>query len=227
MNWLAIILTVAIVYGMAKDFSKFKETITFSLRIWRLTRIHTVLISIAALAAILIAVVTLDSLFPFMSKISWVYWISGESYNVGIAAPAHIGIDEENVFYKMGYGLLLIGMFILLPHWAFFEEKMFRQGRNKWKQVPLTSLVFGLIHMVVGVPLTAGLALAIPGAIFHAYYIFSYKRFIKNPRVEKSIDGMTMEAENIAEAVATLKATSLHTIYNSFIISILFLITVL
>ena len=227
MNWLAIIFSAVIVYSVVSDLSRFKETISFSIRIWKMTRVHTIVLAIIGIVSIILTILFLDSKFPFMSKISWIYLFSGDAYNVGITAPAHIGVSKDNILYKLSYGSLLIGMFLLLPHWAFLEEKLFRQGRANWKQVPLTSLIFGLFHMIVGVPLTAGLALAIPGAIFHAYYIITYKRFLKNPKIDKHLDGFEMKADSLAEVIATLKATSLHTIYNSFLIIILFLVTVL
>ena len=63
-------------------------------------------------------------------------------------------------------GLLAMNM----PRLARREEEMFRRGTRDWKHAAPRSLHFGLIHMIVGVPLAAGLALSLAGLFFSWRY---------------------------------------------------------
>ncbi len=226
MSYLGIILSVFVVYIVFHDLRNFREKIDFSIQIWKMTNIRIVIGAVLTLTLTIGTIVLLSYLFPFMNKISWVYLFSGESYNIFVSSPRHIGIDENNILYKLGYSTFLIALFLLLPHWALIEEKIFRQGKNNWKKVPKHALFFGLIHMVAGVPLTAGLALAVPGLAYHAYYLYSYEKYLKDSHMDDSLVGIEIEANSMAEAIGTLQATALHTVYNSIAITILFLTTI-
>lgn len=70
-------------------------------------------------------------------------------------------------------GLLFLGLFIAnLPAFALIEEKWFRQGIQNWTDGILWSILFGVIHCLVGVPICAGLAISIAGLWFtHQYFI--------------------------------------------------------
>lgn len=51
----------------------------------------------------------------------------------------------------------------LLPFYAEYEEKEFREGTQTWKEGVLRSLEFGFLHCIMGVPLFVGMTLTIPG----------------------------------------------------------------
>jgi hypothetical protein len=72
-------------------------------------------------------------------------------------------------WYVLPYGLLLLAA---LPHLALIEEYWFRRGTQGWRDGLLRSLLFGLAHMVVGVPVgVAVLGLAPVGLFFTAVYL--------------------------------------------------------
>lgn len=65
------------------------------------------------------------------------------------------------------FALLLL---FVLPRLAESEELIFRRGTRGWRQGIARSLLFGLVHMLVGVPLAAALALSIGGLWFTYQY---------------------------------------------------------
>lgn len=63
-------------------------------------------------------------------------------------------------YFGLAYLLLLA---VHVPRFARIEEEWFRQGTLDWQQGMWFSLLFGLAHCLVGVPLAAGLAIALNG----------------------------------------------------------------
>jgi hypothetical protein len=89
-----------------------------------------------------------------------------------------VGQDGGNVaaagfqvapWYVLPYAALLLAA---LPALAMIEEYWFRRGTRGWGDGLLRSLLFGLAHLVVGVPLgVAVLGLAPVGLFFTAVYL--------------------------------------------------------
>lgn len=57
-----------------------------------------------------------------------------------------------------------------LPVIAFTEEMIFRQGTASWPEAIVRSLLFGFVHMLVGVPLFAVASLSVAGLWFSYFY---------------------------------------------------------
>ena len=89
-----------------------------------------------------------------------------------------------------------------LPLFAQREEEIFRLGaeRRTRSQRWLRSLLFGLVHAVVGIPVGAALALSIGGAYFTHRYLREYHA-----------TGSATEA--------LLESTRAHTAYNGLIVA--------
>jgi hypothetical protein len=68
-----------------------------------------------------------------------------------------------------GIAFLLL-LFVNLPRLAANEEEVYRDGTKNWLDAIPRSLRFGLMHMIVGVPLWCGLALSLPGLWFTRQY---------------------------------------------------------
>lgn len=71
---------------------------------------------------------------------------------------------------------VLVAPFLLLllfvfPRLAETEEMIFRRGTRDWPMGMRRSLLFGLVHMTVGVPLAVALALSI-GGLWFTYQFF-------------------------------------------------------
>lgn len=105
-------------------------------------------------------------------------------------------IPMEVKYFGLIFGVLLI---FNLPSLAMTEEKWFRLGTQDWLQGLYLSLLFGMVHCLVGVPIATGLAISIGGLWFtHQYFI----------------GGVNLSALH-------------HTTYNLIVISLLLLILTL
>jgi hypothetical protein len=69
------------------------------------------------------------------------------------------------------FGLVFVLLlFVNLPRLAAAEEEAYRDGTKDWFHAVPKSILFGLMHLVVGLPVWAGLALSIPGMWFTSQY---------------------------------------------------------
>ncbi|MCC6687182.1 MAG: hypothetical protein IT205_09360 [Fimbriimonadaceae bacterium] len=116
---------------------------------------------IVEVAILVTAIYLLMGLSPIL-RFSWLSLLAkGEEGTNLMVAPAQIP----------WFGLIFIGLLALnLPRLARREEEVFRRGTMNWKDATYRSLKFGLIHMVVGVPLGAALALWFSGMFFSWRY---------------------------------------------------------
>jgi hypothetical protein len=107
-----------------------------------------------------------------------------------------------------------LAFLVVIPFLAKVEEEMFRQGHTEWKSIWWQSTKFGLVHCIVGIPIGFGIALIMSG-LFYAYH---YKRTF-----EKNIEAFGYHTAN-EEAV--MVSTTYHSMYNSIVITVLILLSV-
>lgn len=72
----------------------------------------------------------------------------------------------------LGASAFLLPLALLLPWLAYVEEELFRAGLEdaSWTRVLLASLTFGLVHLVMLVPIAAGLAISVAGFAYTVAY---------------------------------------------------------
>jgi membrane protease YdiL (CAAX protease family) len=120
--------------------------------------------------------------------------------------------------FKSGSVLIITGFWFLLtlalPYLAKGEEEGFRSLVFGTKKRIITSIKFGLVHMIVGVPLFVALILAVAGYIFSIFYVKAFNKAAK-------VDPYS------ADKVAILASTSVHAKYNFLIITIGSLLAIL
>ena len=139
---------------------------TSPLRWYRLVRPHIVLKSAGVLA--LVAAVAVALLQVGNPVLNWSWWNvvatqSGQDSGGGniIAAPFS---------YPLLIPAFVALLILVLPRLAEMEELTFRRGTRTWRDGAIRSLIFGVVHMVVGVPLAVALALGIGGLWFTRQY---------------------------------------------------------
>lgn len=118
----------------------------------------------------------------------------------------------------LGGGFLLL-LITALPVFAHGEEELFRRP---WPFLTfggrlLNSLLFGLMHMVVGVPLSAALALAVGGYGFGLYNGHCY-RLQRAKQPAPASDDEDLKQELAAQEAATYSSAALHAVYNLLIV---------
>lgn len=114
--------------------------------------------------------------------------------------------------------LLAVGVMVFcLPFFAYAEELIYRSYVFSLKERIISSLKFGFIHMLVGVPLIAAIVLCVFGFTLSIIYLKIYDR-----EVEK-----IGEPEDFFEALdncnqhAIYAVTSIHFKYNFILLSLL------
>lgn len=133
--------------------------------------------------------------------LSWGWWsaIGGEGNPVFGSSDSTVGTVWEWIV-PLAFMALLVPA---LPLFAHAEERMFRAGAETWSRTRRvgTTLQFGLVHAIIGIPIGAALALSVGGAYFMWVYLRAYRRAVS--RTE-----------------ATLESTTAHTVYNGTIIAV-------
>ena len=145
---------------------------TDSLRWYREIRPFMVLQSAGVLATVIALAVGLLALNnPILD---WGWWTVVAS-QVGDQSGGG-NIITAPFSYPMLVPPFVVLLVLVLPRLAESEELMFRRGTLTWRDGALRSLVFGLIHMVVGIPLAVALALSIGGLWFTRQYFLGGTR---------------------------------------------------
>ena len=207
-NIIATLVIGSALYSSYKDFRKDSSL----LKMVYFTRPMDYLWSFLMVIGVMTTVVTLASVgLPKFMTWSWISMLSGDgtdtqSGNI-MAAPFRSG----SVLIIGGFWLLLG---LALPYLAKGEEQTFRGLIFGTKKRIITSIKFGLVHMIVGVPLFIALILAVVGYIFSIFYVKAFNKAAK-------VDPYT------ANEVAINVSTSVHAKYNFLIITLGSLLAIL
>lgn len=118
---------------------------------------------LANLVMVTIAITIVATLYVVNQQIfglSWLNLLGKQGTNI-------FAIGVEVKYLGIAFCLALM---LALPHMAKFEEEIFREGTETWKQGIGRSIAFGFIHMFVGIPLAGAIALTILGLFFTYCY---------------------------------------------------------
>jgi hypothetical protein len=142
--------------GLKEDFKVFQN------RTWK--DWLEVLVGNCAAIAGLVGCYYLSRFGPKFLDWSWISLLSSDKHSQG---ANQVVIGATIPYFGIVFLLLLM---LNLPRLAAAEEDEFRYGTKNWWHAVPRSLTFGLMHMVVGVPLWCGLALSVPGMWFTRQY---------------------------------------------------------
>ena len=198
-NIIATLVIGSALYSSYKDFRKDSSL----LKMAYLTRPMDYLWSFLMVVGVMTTVITLASIgLPKFMTWSWISMLGSDGAPSGniVAAP-----------FKSG-SVLIISCFwfllsLALPYLAKGEEETFRSLIFGTKKRIITSIKFGLVHMIVGVPLFIALILAVVGYIFSIFYVRAFNK-------AATVDPYS------ANKVAILASTSVHAKYNFLIITL-------
>lgn len=207
-NIIATLVIGSALYSSYKDFRKDSSL----LKVSYFTRPMDYLWSFLMVIGVITSVITLASIgLPKFMTWSWISMLGSE----GADAPSGNIMAAP---FKSGSVLIIGGFWLILslalPYLAKGEEETFRSLVFGTKKRIITSIKFGLVHMIVGVPLFIALILAVVGYIFSIFYV---KTFYKAAAVDPYS----------ADKVAILASTSVHAKYNFLIITIGSLLAIL
>ena len=183
------LITILAIRDAFKMFRKDKSLLKLYIKcgwdwVWGFLLVISVLVSIGF-------IISLNP--PFWLKFSWISFISGGQSQNLVTSPM-----------TSGYVPLVILFWVLmtfsLPYLAKMEEVMFREGVIDLGSRIKKSIIFGMVHMVMGIPLFVAMLLCITGFIFSIRYCKVYRV--------------------LGSEEALLASTSLHMKYNFIIITI-------
>jgi hypothetical protein len=131
--------------------------------------ITTLVLTIAAYASI-------EALVPWTS---WGWWklLGGSGSVVFGQSKATQGPEAGPLLAALPFILPAL-LAIVVPTLARLEERGFRRGLQRASALrrARVQLTFGLLHMLMGVPVAAGLALALTGTLYLQVYLRRYRR---------------------------------------------------
>ncbi|XKH58483.1 hypothetical protein LG293_17835 (plasmid) [Citricoccus nitrophenolicus] len=237
---LAIVSVVALVMGRYLiNMVRKNELRQDWVRVMRSIRWWMVPVLIVALATTLVTMTILLQ----VPGLGWGWWsaLGGESNVV-------LGQTASATASPVGFALKALGVavpaivLVLVPLLALGEERTFRSGTGHypWWRVLASSMGFGLAHLVVGIPVAAGLALTIAGVAFHLVYRTARARHLaglqasRPERVLALANTIDSEAERefevqfiglrdelSADRHAVFIAAGFHTLWNLTVIGVL------
>lgn len=142
--------------------------------IWRGLRLRH------ALPAILIILLVVAGYYLIAHLAPWTRWgwwsaLGGEG-NVVLGHSDVVADASAAWVQRVAPIVFLIALLCFLPAAARREERWFRLGAERRSPARrlLIALVFGLIHLIMGIPIAAALALTAAGWGFQAIYLRAY-----------------------------------------------------
>lgn len=122
-------------------------------------------------------------------RLGWWHLIGGSGSLLVGASPDAGGISGTAQFLMVACVSLLL---LQLPRLALAEEREFRRGAEKRSRVTnaVWAMKFGLVHLLIGIPIGAAVALGAAGALFGIAYT-------KGLRVTGNRGGAILEAARV------------------------------
>ena len=158
MSWVSVVVLLAVVGSLVQALWG-RERLAESWSLVRRLRPLPFLTNLVPITAVLVTAAGLYQL-PWLR---WGWWtlISGTPGNAMVSAAT----GSLWVFVPF-----LVLLAVAMPQLVVAEEELFRRGTRNWGHALPRCLVFGLIHLVPGVPIAAALALSIAGLWFTRQY---------------------------------------------------------
>lgn len=143
-----------------------------TLALYRGIRTRHVLQGLAALVATVVAAALLAAvLHPFPAATTGWWQLLGGNGNVLFASSTATGTEATGLLRFLAL-VIPFALLLIIPRLVRLEEQIFRRGRQRQplRRQLQAQLLFGLAHMLLGVPLFIGLALAVTGGAYLAVY---------------------------------------------------------
>ena len=190
-----------------------RDNFGFAKQVWRRFRVGMFLQCFLLLILTVVVAVPLVTYVPGL-KYGWLHLFVSSGGNA-LIAPVTDASSSDYTLLRLVPIAFCLAFLVAIPFLAKYEEEMFRQGHTEWKSIWWQSTKFGLVHCIVGIPIGFGIALIMSGL----FYAYQYKRTFEN-----NIDTLGYTA---ADEEAVIVSTTYHSMYNSIVITVLLLLSVL
>jgi hypothetical protein len=189
--------------------------------VWRRIRARHVAGSLLLLVVVFSTAVALMTFIPVTSLgLGSVLGLTGNAVfapveEAAVRSGAATGAAPASVDLAVRYGTVafMVALLVMFPWLAYVEEEIFRRGLEtaSWARRGWAALRFGLVHMVMLVPLGAALAIGVAGLWYGRVYVRAFQR--------AAGDGLL--APEQARSRAVLESTVWHTSFNSLLVVLL------
>ena len=146
--------------------------ISFISFVWKRVRPKMVAEAFGVLILVASSFVLLSLLVPFM-RLGWMNFFTAEGGNIILTPIADLTQTNHDFLRYAPVGLLLVLLFIV-PFFVKIEEEIFRYGHTTSGAVVWWSVIFGLAHLILGIPIAAGVSLIILGLFLGYKYRKAY-----------------------------------------------------
>lgn len=203
--WLVIILA-SIVYNRAHipgDLRLFRDT-------WASFRPRHFLTGLGSITSVLVTAVALYWWVPPL-RFGWLVWLAGRASSTDTGEV----VETSPVFWVV-IGVFLCVFFVFVPTFARNEELAFRLD-HVWSPMLTrlwSSLKFGLIHLLMGIPIAAALALSVAGHIF----LLVARRAAKASRLQDPLESALVGVDESAKV---------HAAHNYIAVTVMFVSVIL
>ena len=208
-----ILLFVFAIANVAFVLRTERNNLGFAKQVWRQFRIGMFFQCFLLLVLTIVVAVLLVTHVPGL-KYGWMHLFVSNGGNA-LIAPVTDASSSDYLLLRLVPIAFCLALLVAIPFLAKFEEEMFRKSHTEWKSIWWQSTKFGLIHCLVGIPIGFGIALIMSG-LFYAYH---YKRTF-----EKNLGTIGYWE---AEEKAVMVSTTYHTMYNSILVTLLLVISVI
>lgn len=200
--WGALYSFIALHIGILVYDNRSRSTYIF--HVWRRFSIRLLFNALITYTFVIGVALLLDIYTPIL-RWGWYILLSGKPGNFLFSAPLELNWKTVTV-------AVLLLLILLAPFLAELEERVFRKGRHKPKQWIKSSVVFGLVHLIMGVSIYVGIALIFAGFGYTYEYLRAYRKY--KDRYPYSSEDEAMEA-------GVESSTAMHTLANTVLLSIL------
>lgn len=145
---------------------------------------------------------------PDFMKYGWISLFSGKAGGNVLVSGLVDASASDMLAIRVGVAAVLAVLVLIIPSLATREERDYRRYKRRPLHVAVSSLKFGLMHMIMGVSLSAALALSVSGVCYAGFYLWQW--YIRSKR-----------GEYRAEEKAFQRVCALHSIYNAYLMAVL------
>lgn len=158
----------------------------------------------AVVVLTVLSYLALDKALP-MLDVGWWSWLGGKGSILFGQSNAADAASAPPTLRLLPF-VLPFGLLVILPRAALLEERLFRRGTQHQSLAVRTRRqgVFGLMHLLMGIPLTAALALVVTGFAYQHIYLRRY-------------------AQSGLQGIAVLEAARTHLAANLLIVGLAYL----
>ncbi|MFA5830631.1 MAG: hypothetical protein WC878_02255 [Candidatus Paceibacterota bacterium] len=207
---LAVLCAVCLV---SSELYRNRKNLPFIWEIWKRFRPGMFIQVFVLIIIVLATAVFLSNHVPYLHY-GWMHLILKNGGNI-VTGPVLSVAHSEYMVLRILPPVFLFVFLLVIPFLANGEEKIFRKGYHTRGKMIRQSIRFGLVHLVAGIPIAAGIALIVPGLFFAYKYHDTYTKLMQT----------TEKKEASHEAV--LVSTTYHTLMNSILVVYLIVLTII